>query len=67
MLACLGITGASKSTPTADMETMLYLGEVTMGAHRLKCGGYYTSVAIFNHIRISIISNNKLNILQFRI
>ncbi|KAK9704100.1 Reverse transcriptase (RNA-dependent DNA polymerase) [Popillia japonica] len=46
-LACLCITGAAKSTPTADMETMLNLlpldiyirGKARIGAHRLKWGG----------------------------
>ena len=66
-LACLCITSAMKSTPTAAMETILNLppldiyinAEARMGAHRLKCNGNWQDVT-FGHASITNTITDKL-------
>lgn len=69
-LACLCITGAMRSSPTAAMETMLNLppldifikGEARMGAYRLNCNGNWKTQNHIGHTRImNMIANPILN------
>lgn len=66
-LACLCITSAMKTTPTAAMETMLNLppldiyikGEARMGAYRLQKNNIWKT-QIFGHSKITITVHNPV-------
>ena len=59
-LACLGITGAMKGTPTASMEVVLNLppldifikGEARTAAYRIRCSGNWRYNSASDHTRI---------------
>lgn len=69
-LACLCITNAMRSTPTASMEVMLELppldiyikAEARIGSYRLKCNNAWRPTCMVGHTRIdNVISIPQLN------